>query len=209
MDISAFACRARHSIYIGNAQTSLIKAIFEINFAPQDDILGTTPPAVVVIVTLFRNKISADRMSYNEITLEQDGLSIQCDRYPYKEKEDEVEAVARGRTLGDDMGIDEQRSTWGDQKLDKAGRIFLQRLSREHGSAYTFISLVQPPECYNNKFLLLKLPVWSYFVMATLGESHGPKPGHECRFRLSLDDDKRLMVQLQQKESADIKSKAT
>ena len=120
-----------------------------------------------------------------------------------------MEAVARGRTAGDDMGIDKQRSTSGDQKLDKAGRIFLQRLSREHGSAYTFILLLQPPECYNNKFLLFKLAVWSYFVMATLGESHGPKPGDECRFRLSLDDDKRMMVQLQQKESADIKSNAT
>lgn len=70
MDISAFACRARHNVYIGNAHTSLIKAVFEINFAPQDDILRTTPPAVLVIVTLFGNKIFADIMSYDEITLE-------------------------------------------------------------------------------------------------------------------------------------------
>lgn len=45
--------------------------------------------------------------------------------------------------------------------------------------------------------------------MATLGESRGPKPGDECRFRLSLDDDKRMTVQHQQKESVGIKSNAT
>ena len=63
LDMSAFACQAMHRVYTGNAQISLIKATFELNRVPQDDVLRGIPPAVIVNVTLFGKRTFADIMS--------------------------------------------------------------------------------------------------------------------------------------------------
>ena len=62
--------------------------------------------------------------------MEYSGLLIQYDRYPCKEKDDGVEAVATGRTPGDDTGRD-----WSDVSTSRGAPGVIRSWTRQEGSS--------------------------------------------------------------------------